>query len=139
MAVGSRATGREAAASAAFAALTGVTSVLIILQGVWAGMFIREGKDNKQSWVEVHDWGARITFVVALIAAVVAVAFLRHHVALLVGAIVLVVLVFVEAYIGGLVGDNPAAETVHFPLAMALVGLSVWLPVRSRALRRGLG
>ncbi|WP_375493557.1 hypothetical protein [uncultured Jatrophihabitans sp.] len=135
----SRVTGREETALAAFAALTGLTSVLIILQGIWAGMFIREGQDNKESWVEVHDWGARITFVIALIAAVVAVVFLRRHVALLIGSIVLLVLVFVEAYIGGLVGDNPAAETVHFPLAMALVGLSVWLPIRSRALRRAHG
>ncbi|MBE7187870.1 hypothetical protein [Jatrophihabitans endophyticus] len=122
-----------------FAALVGVTAVLIVLQGVWAGMFIREGQDNTHSWVEVHDWGARAAILVSLIAAVVAVVRLRSRRDLLIGSVALFVLLFVEAYVGGLIGDSPAAETVHFPLALALVGLAVWLPIRSRAARRGTG
>ena len=111
-------------------------ALLIVLQGVWAGMFIREGKDNNDSWVEVHDWGARIAILLALIAVVFAIVRLRSHRELVLGAVALFVLLFLEAYIGGLIGDSPAAQTVHFPLALALVGLAVWLPIRSRMVRR---
>lgn len=124
-------------ALSAFAALEGITCLLIILQGVWAGMFIREGQDNNDSWVKVHDWGARAAILVAVIAAVVAIARLRSRRDLVIGSVALAVLLFVEAYIGGLVGDNPAIQVIHFPLALALVGLAVWLPIRLRGVRRG--
>ena len=46
------------------------------------------------------------------------------------------VLLALEAYLGGLIGDSPAVTALHFPLAMALMGLAVWLPVRAvRAVR----
>jgi heme A synthase len=52
-----------------------------------------------------------------------------------VGSIVFTVLLVLEAYIGGEVGGHPALQVVHFPLAMALLGLAVWLPLRA-SLRR---
>ena len=116
-----------------FGALVGLTSVAILLQGVWAGIFIRSGKANDATWVTVHDWGARTAILLALLAVLVAFARLRRHRDLIIGATALLVLLLVEAFLGGLIVDSPAVEAVHFPLAMALLGLSVWLPMRARS------
>lgn len=112
-----------------FSALVGVAGVGVLLQGVWAGLFIREGHDNSDAWVEVHARGAEITILVALAAAVVALLRLRSRPALVVGSLAFLVLLVVESYVGGLVGDQQLLEVVHFPLAMALLGLAVYLPV----------
>ena len=50
---------------------------------------------------------------------------------LVVGSAALTVLLVVEAYIGGEIGANSSLTAVHIPLAMALMALSVWLPLRS--------
>lgn len=55
---------------------------------------------------------------------------------LLVGSAALFVLLLVESYLGGLIGDSPDLEALHFPLALALIGLAVWLPTRARRLTR---
>jgi Zn-dependent protease len=116
----------------AFTVFTGLTSLAILLQGVWAGLFIREGKDNNEHWVEVHDWGARTAILLAAVTTVIAIATLRHRKDLVGGAAALTVLLLVEAYLGGEVGDTPGLQIVHFPLAIALMGLAVWLPLRAR-------
>jgi heme A synthase len=123
-------------ATALFSAIVGLTTVAILLQGVWAGIFIRSGEANDATWVTVHDWGGRIAIFLALLATVVAAATLRQHRELVVGAAALFVLLFLEAYLGGLIVDSPGVEAVHFPLALALVGLSVWLPLRARSVHR---
>ena len=51
---------------------------------------------------------------------------------LLIGSAALTVLLVLESYIGGEVGGRPGLTAVHFPLAMALMGLAVWLPLRTR-------
>jgi heme A synthase len=117
--------------SALYSALIGLASLGVLLQGVWAGMFIREGQGNNDGWVEVHARGAEITLALAVIAAIVAAVKLRSRRDVLVGSILFVVLLAVESFIGGIVGGNPALQTVHFPLAMALLGLAVWLPTRA--------
>jgi heme A synthase len=127
---------------ALYASVIGLTSLVILCQGVWAGLFIREGKDfdassSQSRWVEVHDWGARVAIVLAFVSLVVAVWRLRARKDLLVGTGLLFVLLLVEAYIGGEIGDHASWPTAHVPLAMALMALSVWLP--SRAVRgRGI-
>lgn len=118
-----------------FSALVGLASLAVLLQGVWAGMFVREGRKDDNTWVEVHSRGADVAILLAILAAVVAIARLRARRDLLVGSIALVVLLVVESYIGGVVGDHNALEVIHFPLAMALLALSVWLPVRARSRR----
>lgn len=118
--------------SPAFTVLVGLTSLAILLQGVWAGMFIREGRDNSSSWVLVHDWGARTAFVLAAVATLVAFRKLRHRRDLVIGSGVLAVLLFVESYVGGEIGNTPGLQSIHFPLAIALMGLAVWLPLRTR-------
>ena len=57
---------------------------------------------------------------------------LRERRDLLIGTAVFTVLLILEAYLGGLIGDKPGVEVIHFPLAMGLLGLAVWLPLRAR-------
>jgi hypothetical protein len=124
-----------------YASLIGLTSLVVLLQGLWAGLFIREGKDfdassSQSNFVEVHDWGARVAIVLAAASLVVAVWRLRGRTELLAGTGALLVLLVVEAYIGGEIGDHGSWPTVHIPLAMGLMGLSVWLPTRAVLGRR---
>lgn len=46
----------------------------------------------------------------------------------------LTVLLGLELYIGGMISDESArtAAAVHIPLALAIMGLAVWLPLRAR-------
>jgi heme A synthase len=118
-----------------FSALIGLTTLTIFFQSVWAGMIIREGQDYNDTWVNVHDWGARVAFVLALAATIIALARLRSRRDLVVGSAVLTVLIFVESYVGGTIGDKAGAIAVHIPLGFAIFALAVWLPTRT--IRRG--
>ncbi len=115
-----------------FAALVGVIAVIVLFQAAWAGMFIREGKEYDATWVTVHARGAELAIVLALVAVVLAFVKLQARKDLLIGSIALAVILVLESYIGGLVGESPAVTALHFPLGMALMGLCVWLPLRSR-------
>ena len=119
------------ARNALFSALVGLATLAVFLQSVWAGMMIREGKDYNATWVNVHDWGARVAFVLALAATIVAVLKLRSRRDLVIGAAALTVLIFLESYIGGVIGDHAGAVAVHIPLAFAIFALVVWLPLRA--------
>jgi heme A synthase len=119
-----------------YASMIGLTSLVVLLQGVWAGLFIREGKDfdatsAQANWVEVHDLGARIAIVLALASFVVAVWRVRVRQDLVVGTGALFLLLLLEAYIGGEIGNHASWPAFHIPLAMALMALSVWLPSRA--------
>ena len=119
------------ARSRLFSVLIGLSTLVVLLQGLWAGLFVQEGQDYKDSWVEVHARGADLAIALAVVATVVALVKLRSRRDLVVGSIVFVVLMVLEAYLGGLIGDHAGLTAVHFPLAMALMGLAVWLPVRA--------
>lgn len=119
-----------------YTALIGLSALAVLLQGLWAGLFIQEGKDYDDSWVSVHARGADVAIALALIATVVALVKLRSRLDLVVGSAVFTVLLVLEAYLGGLIGDHSRLTVVHFPLAMALMGLAVWLPLRAARLRR---
>lgn len=118
--------------SRAFSILVGLSTLVVLLQGLWAGFFVQEGQDYKDSWVEVHARGADVAIALALAATVVALVRLRSRKDLVAGSIALTVLLVLEAYLGGLIGDHSALTAVHFPLAMLLMGLAVWLPLRAR-------
>lgn len=118
--------------STVFSVLVGVTSLVVLLQGLWAGLFIHEGQDYSESWVEIHARGADLAIVLALVATIVAVARLRARRDLVFGSAALLVLLVLEAYLGGLIGDSASMTAIHIPLAMALMGLVVWLPLRAR-------
>ena len=98
---------------------------------MWAGLFAQEGKDYKQSWVDVHSGGADVAILLAVAATVVAVWKLRDRRDLVFGSGALAVLLGVESYIGSLISAHSGVTAVHFPLAMALMGLAVWLPFRA--------
>ncbi len=117
--------------SAVFAVLIGLSTLAVLLQGLWAGLFVREGEDYRSNWVQVHAMGADAAIGLALIATVVALVKLRSRRDIVIGSIAFTVLLILEAYLGGLIGDHPGLTAVHFPLAMALMGLAVWLPLRA--------
>lgn len=119
------------ARNALFSALIGLATLAVFLQSVWAGMIIREGEDYNATWVNIHDWGARAALVLALVATVVAAVKLRSRLDLIIGAAALTVLIFVESYIGGIIGDQASAVAVHIPLGFATLALAVWLPART--------
>ncbi|RZS90317.1 hypothetical protein EV189_2102 [Motilibacter rhizosphaerae] len=132
----SRRTGVDPDRHPLFSALVGLATLGILLQGLWAGLFVHEGKEYEDTWVHVHSIDGEVTIVLALLATVVAFLKLRRsRPELLAGSAALTVLLIVEAYIGGLIGDHSGLTAIHFPLALALMGLAVWLPVRTLSRR----
>ena len=125
--------------SSVFSALIGLTTLAVLLQGLWAGIFLQHDgeRDAAQTWIDVHARGADIAIVLALAATVVGFLRLRRRTELWVGSAALAVLLIVESYLGGLIRDESkdTLTAVHVPLAMVIMGLAVWLPVRSRQSR----
>jgi heme A synthase len=119
------------ARSPLFSAVIGLTGLVILLQAVWAGMFIREGGDFREKWVTVHSIGGTVALVLALVAMIIAIVQLRSRRDLLIGSIVFFVLLLLEGVLGGLIGDTPAVETVHFPLALLLMAGTAALSIRA--------
>ncbi|GAA3569081.1 hypothetical protein GCM10022197_26670 [Microlunatus spumicola] len=119
------------ASSRLYGILIGLSTLVVLLQGLWAGLFVVEGQDYRDGWVEVHARGADVAIGLALVATIVAVVKLRSRRDLVVGSAAFTVLLVLEAYLGGLIGDHSALTAVHFPLAMGLMGLAVWLPFRA--------
>lgn len=113
-----------------YIALIGITGLAILMQGVWAGLFIGH---QGESWVEVHAVDGEVAIAFAAVASAFAVWKLRHRRDLLVGTLMVTVLLIVEAYLGGLIVDEhkDILTVVHIPLAMALMSLAVWLPLRA--------
>jgi hypothetical protein len=120
--------------------LVGLCAVAVLLQGLWAGLFLEHDgqRDQAAGWIDVHARCGEIALVLAVLATVVALARLRVRRDLLTGSIVLVVLLVVESYVGGLIVDDgrDTLTALHVPLALAIMALVVWLSVR--ATRRAL-
>ena len=91
-----------------FSALVGLASLGILLQGVWAGLFIHENHPFRDNWVTVHSIGGSVTGALALVAMIVALVKLRHRRDLVVGSIVFFLLLVLEIFLGGLIGGTPA-------------------------------
>lgn len=119
------------ARSPLFSSLIGLAGLGILLQAVWAGLFIREGDAFHENWVTVHSIGATVVDVLALVAVVVAFLQLRARRDVVVGTLVFLVLLIVEGVLGGLIGDTPGLEVLHFPLALLLMGMTAWLSLRA--------
>jgi hypothetical protein len=115
--------------------LSGLTSLVVILQGLWAGIFLEHDgeRDAASSWIDVHARGADVAVVLALLATVAAFVRLRARRDLWLGSGLLTALLVVESYIGGLIRDDgkDTLTAVHVPLAMAVLALAIWLPVRA--------
>ena len=121
--------------NALFHSLIGLTAVVVLLQGVWAGMFLaHDGERNaSSSWIDVHSMGGDAAILLAAMATLVAAIKLRPRKELWIGSGILTVLLVLETYLGGLIrdGGQDSLTAVHIPLAMALMGLVVWLPLRA--------
>lgn len=130
-----RTTVRDAGRRRIYSALIGLTALAVLLQGLWAGIFLEHDgqRDAAAGWIDVHARGGEVAIVLALLATVWALARLRARKDLLVGTIALTVLLVVEAYIGALIRDDgkDTLTAVHVPLAMLLMGLVVWLSFRA--------
>lgn len=117
--------------SPTFTVLTALAGLTVLLQGVWAGLFIHEGQDFQHGWVEVHSRGAEVAIVLAAAASIVAIVKLRSRPWLVAGGIVFTLLLVLESFLGGLIGDAPAVSAVHIPLALLLMAMAVALPLRA--------
>jgi uncharacterized membrane protein len=120
--------------SKAFGVLVGLTSLVVLLQGLWAGIFLEHpGKAPSGTALDLHSAGGSLATVLALAAVVVASLRLRGRRDLWVGSVVLFLLLAVEVMLGQLIHDSHkhALTAVHVPLAMVLMAICVWLPLRS--------
>lgn len=130
---------RQSTAVTTYSRLVGVTALVVVLQGLWAGIFLEHdgARDDSAGWIDVHARAADLSILLAAIATAYAFVKLRERKDLWVGTAALTVLLVLEAYLGGLIRDQgkDTLTAVHVPLAMALVALVVWLPVRARSPR----
>ena len=122
--------------SAAFSVLTGLAALAVLLQGLWAGIFLEHdgARDAAGGWIDVHARGGEVALALAVAATIVAWTKLRPRRDLLFGSATLVLLLVLESYLGGLIRDagKDTLTAVHVPLAMAIMALAVWLPLRAR-------
>ncbi len=127
---------RGSRARTAYRVLIGLSALAVLLQGLWAGIFLEHdgGRDAASRWIDVHARGGELAILFTLLAALVAGAALRHRRDLVLGTIVLLVLLVLESYLGGLIRDQSkdTLTAVHVPLAMGIMALAVWLPLRAR-------
>jgi hypothetical protein len=118
-----------------YSALLGLASLAILLQGLWAGIFLEHDgrRPEAHKWIDVHARGSEVALALAAAATVVAFLKLRQRKDLWIGTAVLTVLIVLESYLGGLIRDQnkDTLTAVHVPLGMALMGLVVWLPLRA--------
>ncbi len=120
-----------------FAALTGLTSLAILLQAVFAGEVINPGSSS--GWLSAHNVNADVVIALAVITAIYALVYLREAArSLVIGSGVLAVLVIAQTAIGHAITDNNdnGLLVIHVPLAMLVFGLTIWLSVRARSLRK---
>jgi hypothetical protein len=118
--------------SPVWSALIGLTTLGVLLQGLWAGLFLRRGAGGRNTWVAVHQHAGETTVLLALLATVAVLVWLRHRRDLVIGTALLLVLLVVELMLGYTIGDSSSAVAVHVPLALLIMGLAVWLPVTAR-------
>jgi hypothetical protein len=131
-----QATTGPAVRNAWFSTLIGLSALAVLLQGLWAGIFLQHDgqRDDASGWIDVHARGADIAILLAAAATIVAFVRLRPRKDLWVGSAALTALLVLESYIGGLIRDDgkDVLTAVHVPIAMALMALVVWLPLRAR-------
>ena len=125
---------------ALFTSLVGLTALAVLLQGLFAGIFLEHDgqRDASGSWIDAHAWGAHLATVFGVAAAAVALWKLRDRRPLVTGSVALAVLLLVESFIGGLIRDDSkdTLTVVHVPLALAVMALTVWLSAKAAHLRK---
>jgi hypothetical protein len=115
-----------------WSALVGLASLGVLLQGLWAGLFLRRGAGDSHTWVTIHQHAGEAIAVLALLATVAALIWMRERRDVLIGTVLFLVLVVAEVVLGYTIEDSANAVVVHVPLALFLMGLAVWLPLAAR-------
>jgi len=120
----------------AYRVLMVLAALTVLLQGVWAGIFLEHDgqRDDAGGWIDVHARGGEAAILLAAVATGLALLRLRGRRDLWFGGLGLTAVLVVESYLGGLIRDESqdALTAVHVPLALAATALSVWLPLRAR-------
>ena len=121
----------------------GLTSTVILLQAVLAGVFLQGGsRDPYNGWINAHGVGADVATLLALASAVVAFRGLGAGRDLVIGSVTLFVLLLVESLLGHLINgsiggfNHDKLTIIHIPLAMALIAMTAWLATRAAQLAR---
>ena len=98
----------QRSASVVFAVLVGLAALAVLLQGLWAGIFLQHDghRDDAGSWIEVHALGGEVALALAALATAWALWRLRARRDLWLGSLALTILLVIEAYLGGLIGDD---------------------------------
>jgi heme A synthase len=127
------------AAVKTFSMVNGLTLLGVLLQGVWAGLFI--DRAEREPWVTVHEIGGFVVVVLSLVTALVAITLLRRaDPALTFGAVGLLLLLVIQTGLGEGISKAGSQELLvsHVPLAMLIFGLGVYLSVAGARLRRAI-
>src|SRR4051794_41950069 len=97
--------GRATERSVLVEALIGLSGLAVLLQGLWAGIFLQHDgqRDAASGWIDVHARGGEVALLLTVIVTVVTFVRVRARRGLWPGWIVVPVLLAVEAYLGGLV------------------------------------
>lgn len=117
--------------SPVYGVLIGLASLGVLLQGLWAGLFLGRGAAGGY-WIGMHAMGAQVTLLLAVVALVVALVRLRRRTALVAATAAFAVLILLEGLIGVWSSGSTSLTAVHVPLAMLLLVLAVYLPVLHR-------
>lgn len=115
-----------------------VCGIVILAQGVWAGVFLQRDGARNPRWIDVHATGAHVATILTAVTLLWTLWRLRVRRDLIRGAVLLFVLTLLESYVGGLIRDDQkfALTVLHVPLAMVLVGVVVWLPITALPIQR---
>lgn len=129
-----------ASARRAYAVLIGLSALFVVFQYFTSGEFITDGMADgaRETWTTVHGFGAYPVMVFALAAAVVAFTRLRAARGLAPATAAYFAATVVQWLLGHAISTLgiDALTPVHVVVAAVVVGLAVWLSVRSARLRR---
>lgn len=120
-----------------FSIVNGLTLLGVLLQAVWAGLFVDQA--GRDMWITVHEIGGFVVVLLALVTALVAAVLLRRAgSALTLGAVGLLVLIVVQTGLGEAITKSGREELIvsHVPLAMLIFGLGIYLSIAGARLRR---
>jgi heme A synthase len=122
-------------AATLYAVLVWLVVLAIVLQGLWAGIFLRHDgqRDAAGRWIDVHATGGEVALALTVLATIVAFLRLRVRRDFWIGGLVLAGLLVIEAYLGGLIRDDGKDNltALHIPLAMLIMGWAAVLAARA--------
>jgi heme A synthase len=123
-----------------YAISIGVSALFVVFQYFTSGEFITDGmgKDAKETWTNIHGFGAYPVMVFALIALIISFTRLRGARGLAVATGGYFIATVVQWLLGHAISTLgiDALTPVHVVVAAVVMGLAVWLSVRSARLRR---